>query len=86
MSDVIEKYVCYVIFENEGERFTPMGVLPHVTQTGMPVSKLCVFTGFETGRCLYLWWQIKQSAEIGAVVSLYAQYSPLPLYMLRYER
>ena len=25
----------------------------------MPVSKLCVFTGFETGRCLYLWWQIK---------------------------
>ena len=41
------------------------------------------FTGFETGRCLYLWWQIKQSAEIGAVVSLYAQYSPLPLLPLK---
>ena len=49
----------------------------------MPVSKLCVFTGFETGRCLYLWWQIKQSAEIGAVVSSYAQYSPLPLLSLK---
>ena len=49
----------------------------------MPVSKLCVFTGFETGRCLYLWWQIKQSAEIGAVVSLYAQYSPLLLLPLQ---
>ena len=37
----------------------------------MPVSKLCVFTGFETGRCLYLWWQIKQSAEIGLDVSVW---------------
>ena len=49
----------------------------------MPVSKLCVFTGFEMGRCLYIWWQIKQSAEIGAFVSLYAQYSPLPLLPLK---
>ena len=30
-SDVIEKYICYVIFEKNGGRFTPMGVLPHVT-------------------------------------------------------
>ena len=49
----------------------------------MPVSKLCVFPGFETGRSLYIWWQIKQSAEIGAVVSVYAQYSPLPLLPLK---
>ena len=42
-----------------------------------------LFTGFKTDRCLYLWWQIKQSAEIGAVVSLYAQYSPLPLLPLQ---
>ena len=52
------------------------------TETGMPVSKLCVFTGFETGRCLYIWWQIKQSAEIGAVVSVCVQYSPLQLLPL----
>ena len=34
MSDVIQKYFCNVIFEKKkkrGGRFTPMGVLPHIT-------------------------------------------------------
>ena len=32
MSDVIVKYVFYIIFENKrGGRFTPMGVMPYVT-------------------------------------------------------
>ena len=32
MSDVIQKYFCNVIFEKKrGERFTPMGVLLHIT-------------------------------------------------------
>ena len=32
MSDVIQKYFCNVIFEKtQGGRFTPKGVLPHIT-------------------------------------------------------
>ena len=41
-----------------------MDVFDHAGLTAM------CFTGFETGRCIYLWWQVKRSAAIGSVLSL----------------
>ena len=58
---------CHLVIRHT---ISPAEIWLTVTRRACLSQTMC-FTGFEMGCCLYLWWQIKQSAEIGSVVSVH---------------